>query len=146
MPRGIWERTEKHYKQIRECLNRTGKKNSPLHRGRISNGLTGKKYPYKPRPNFKGRFKGENNPNYGKPMSEETKKKLSLAHKGKRHTLQHRLKQSESIKKNLPRTISIFSNIRHPTMPIPIFRHHQTIRFIWACYIPCSQIVFSFYL
>lgn len=48
-------------------------------------------------------FKGENNPNYGKHLSEETRKKLSEAHKGKIISEKTRKKMSESRKgKNHP--------------------------------------------
>jgi hypothetical protein len=47
--------------------------------------------------------KGENNPNYGKSMSEETKKKISKANKGKKRTEEFKRKIGESKKgKNHP--------------------------------------------
>lgn len=48
---------------------------------------------------LKGKMAGTNNPNYGKPMSEEQKKKLSIAKKGFTHTDEEKQKISESLKK-----------------------------------------------
>jgi len=42
--------------------------------------------------------KGENHPMYGKTLSEETRKKLSESHKGKIHSEEHRRKNSETKK------------------------------------------------
>jgi len=52
----------------------------------------------------KGRFlKGEKPSNYGKHLSEETKKKISEANKGKKPSEEHRRKISEALKgKNHP--------------------------------------------
>jgi hypothetical protein len=47
---------------------------------------------------MKGRFVGENNPNYGKTHSEETKNKMSIAHKGIKHSEEHKRKIGESLK------------------------------------------------
>ena len=41
---------------------------------------------------------GTNNPNYGRKHSEETKKKISEAHKGKKLSEEHRKKLSEAVK------------------------------------------------
>lgn len=52
----------------------------------------------------KGKFTGENHPNYGKHLSDETKQKLSVAHKGLSHSNETKLKISESLKgSNNPR-------------------------------------------
>jgi group I intron endonuclease len=49
---------------------------------------------------------GEKNPNYGKPRSEETKRKIGEANKisqlGKHHSEETKMKMSESHKKNIP--------------------------------------------
>ena len=46
------------------------------------------------------RQKGEKNHNFGKPMSEEQKNKISLAHKGKPKSAEHKRKISEAKKTN----------------------------------------------
>ena len=46
----------------------------------------------------KGKYKGEKHPMYGKPRSEETKKKMSEAHKGKHHSEESKKKISEAHK------------------------------------------------
>lgn len=50
------------------------------------------------RKNLSESLKGENNPMYGKPKSEETKKKISESKKGKHHTEEHKRKLSEAHK------------------------------------------------
>jgi hypothetical protein len=65
--------------------SRTGRKHSPETCRKLSESL-------------KGKFSGENNPNYGKTCSIETKNKIGLANKGRKHTKEHNKKISESCK------------------------------------------------
>jgi len=76
---------------------------------KISLKLTGIK-----RPEHSKRMKGKNNPNYGKPKSEETKRKIGLKHKGKKLTKKHKqiirlaqLGRKKSIKVKKKQSIAI---------------------------------------
>lgn len=61
-------------------------------------GHTGVEWTEERRSNFKKLMSGENNPNYGKPLSDETKAKLSSALKGRVITEESRKKRSETMK------------------------------------------------
>lgn len=59
-------------------------------------GVSGYKHTEETKKKMSQALKGENNPNYGKPCSEQTKKKISKANKGKRRTEEVRKKLSET--------------------------------------------------
>ena len=61
-------------------------------------GHTGGKWTEERREKFKTLMSGENNPNYGKPLSEETKEKLSMALKGRIIPEEVRQKTSSTMK------------------------------------------------
>lgn len=61
-------------------------------------GYTGVKWTDERRENFKKLMSGENNPNYGKPLSDETKAKLSASLKGRVISEETRKKTSETMK------------------------------------------------
>jgi hypothetical protein len=61
-------------------------------------GVSGYKWTEEQRKTFIETRTGKNHPNYGKPRSEETRRKISEANKGKKHTEEHRRKNSEAKK------------------------------------------------
>lgn len=62
------------------------------------NGCKGYKHTPEHIEKLKLRFSGENNPMYGKKVSDETKAKMSKAHKGRKHTEEYKLKMSVKAK------------------------------------------------
>jgi hypothetical protein len=109
MPKGI-PISDEQKKQISETL--MGRKHTEERRRNQSNAKKGKKWTEAQRQSLAGikhseeskkrrseRMKGENNPNYGKPMSEEQKIKISITLTGKpgsKWTEEHKQKSSES--------------------------------------------------
>ena len=94
--------TGKHAKETLDKLSKAlkGKKCSTETRHRISQSKRGKNHPWfgKKNPKHSEAMKGENNPNYGKSLSEETKQKISNSAKGRRHSKETCNKMSESRK------------------------------------------------
>lgn len=77
----------------------TKKKISETHLG-PKNPMYGRKHTPEEIENLRIKFTGENNHRYGKPVSEETKKKISESQKGKRLPEEQKRKISETLKRN----------------------------------------------
>lgn len=112
MPKGIYIRSEENCKNISlskigstpwnkglksvQVAWNKGKTMSEESRLRLSHSRIGKKYPH-----LKGwvnKISGKNHPMFGKHHSDETKKKISLIHKGKKISEETKLKISEANK------------------------------------------------
>ena len=108
MPRGIWNRTEEDLVKIKKCLNRKGTKQTKGHIEKRASKYRGIPLTEKHKKTLSlnhADVKGSNNPFYGKTHTEEVRKQISERQKGKKHSLEHRLRQSEGIKSNLPKTV-----------------------------------------
>lgn len=76
--------TEEHKEKISKSMLNVPK--SLEHSKNISKGLKGHKKSEETLKKMSEVMKGDKNPNYGKPRSEETKRKMSLSHQGKHST------------------------------------------------------------
>ena len=71
-----------------------GLKRTPEHNAKIAAAQKGKHLPPETCAKISLAVSGENNPNYGKPMSDEHRAKIAAAHVGKRHTNEARARMS----------------------------------------------------
>lgn len=62
--------------------------------------------------------KGHNNPNYGKTMSDEQKRKISIAHSGKRLSIETRNKLVESHRKNRKSVLCVETGVIYDSLTI----------------------------
>lgn len=94
--------TGRHTQDTLDKLSKVlkGKKRSAETRYRISQSKKGEKHYWfgKKNPKHSEAMRGENNPNYGKPLSNEHKQNISKANKGRKHSKEIRNKMSESRK------------------------------------------------
>ena len=81
MPKGVFERSDEHKKRIAEALR--GIKRSDETKRKVSEAKKGKKFARSPEAlaSFREKMSGANNPNYGKPITEERRQKLRDANK-----------------------------------------------------------------
>ena len=83
--------TEQTKDKIRRSLEESGANKRASDRMKIDNVMNDKEW-------VKNNFSGKNNPRYGKPLSEETKRKMSELHKGRKNSKEHNRSISEAKK------------------------------------------------
>lgn len=110
----------KHTDEAKQKISEAGKNRvvSQETREKIRKTLTGKKRPQetidKMRAAMRGKMVGELNPNYGKTISDEQKKRISETHKGKRLSFSRRQKMWKPVQmldKDTNRILAIYPSI-----------------------------------
>lgn len=93
----------------------TGKTHSEESKIKMSNAKKGYKWSDETRAKIEGKFKGENNPNFGKKASDETRKKQSDAKKGKKcsEEFKNKLRELKGTKIINTQTKVIYHSIKH---------------------------------